>query len=184
MELYDKGNDDMGDMMGEIAVAEERYKKFENYLHAMVNYLTDSGEDNFELVVKAVKHCDKRLLRGYWEDRFNISIEENIRQRFGKILKGLVEKDKGQWAKFLTQAMAIKGEIFHKIKSISPFADMILVPIFYGYGFAKITSDDLEQFLTKLVGKKRREIHGSGSTYFIGIPKSVDGPEVFFIDSI
>ena len=96
----------------------------------------------------------------------------------------MINNDKDQWAKFLTQAMVVGGEVFYKIKSMSPFADMILLPVFYGYGFAAIKDMDLQKFLTELVENKNFKTNGSGSTYFIGIPKLADGSEVFFIDKI
>ena len=174
----------MSDTMTEMAKRERDYKRFENYLNVIVNYILNPNEDNFELVVATAMSCDKCLLRGYWKERFDISVEENIRTGFKKILKDLINNDKDQWAKFLTQAMVVGGEVFYKIKSMSPFADMILLPVFYGYGFAAIKDMDLQKFLTELVENKNFKTNGSGNTYFVSIPKSDNDSEVFFVDSI
>ena len=174
----------MGDTMTEMVRRENNYERFKNYLRKILDYLLNPNEDNFELVIAAAMNCDKSFLRGYWKERFDISVEENIRKSFKKILKELAEKNKIQWAKLLTQAMIVGGEEFREIKSISPFADMILLPIFYGYGFATIQAADLQRFLTELTENKNFKTNGSGNTYFISIPKSVDGSEVFSIDKI
>src|SRR3989338_5191490 len=105
--FYDKGDKSMGDMMTEMVRRKNNYERFKNYLRKILDYLLNPNEDNFELVIAAAMNCDKSFLRGYWKERFDISVEENIRKSFKKILKELAEKNKIQWAKLLTQAMIV-----------------------------------------------------------------------------
>ena len=98
------------------------------------------------MVVATAMSCDKCYF-AILKERFDMLLRK-IFELVLKILKDLINNDKDRRAKFLTQAM-VGGEVFYKIKSMSPFADMILLPVFMD--ILPQLKMDLQKFLQQLV---------------------------------
>ncbi len=129
----------MSDALSEIARDQDRENELQNFYLALTDYLENPSDGKLADVKKSAENTDS--VGGGYLGGGRTNILKNLERKMGELSNG----DKTAWAKLLIGAYARRyegefheGEIYSRLKKLSPYADKILLHVDYGIGFSNI----------------------------------------------